>query len=193
MKIKQKKPSSEKGQSLLEFVIALFGYLVIVLMVVQVALGFGVANYIQYATFMSARAYLSGHVDANQKKQAAQTVLEGMVGSFTTIVKPADEESIQIGPSPRIVSPSDSKARKLNWEYGTRYRFKMKLYMFPLIGSALPGKGWVTLQSESLLGSEPSEIDCSTYMQNQGGNAKRMEWPAAEKRYLPIGGIDNGC
>ena len=138
-------------------------------MIVQVSLGFGVANFIQYATYMASRAYLSGARDKDAQKNAAKAVLETMLQKngadrYKNIAKASGEgepTGAMIGSSPQAVAPAGSSdARDKNWEQGVTYKFKMRLYMMPVL-KAGNGKGnEVELESQSWLGREPTRDEC---------------------------------
>ncbi len=147
-------------------------------MFVQVALSFGVANYIHYATFMAARAYLSSRQTISDQHQAARDVADRMLKNgdqarFRNIIKPATDGGgagdVSIG-GPRLVAAGSGDARDRNWEQGVTYAFKAKLYMMPVIRSNNPRHGnSITLESQSWLGREPSEEECGAYMAKKNG------------------------
>lgn len=151
------------GQSLVEFLLSLFGLLTILFMVVQISISFGVANYIQYAVFMASRAYLSGHSTTSEKSAAAEAVLEVMMrkNGKDWLKSFAEEENRFIGKSPRVQLQNNDRARDTAWEQGVSYKFRSKLYMLPILSAARRGKdSTVLLESESWLGSDPTEEEC---------------------------------
>ena len=158
------------GQSLLELVITLFAFFTIFFMYVQVSLSMGVANFIQYATFMAARSFVSGWQDQRRQTLAAEGVIERMLKSgggerFRGIIQ--DGEAA-IGPSPRA-RPSSPDARKTSWEQGVTYKFKIRFYMVPLIRGLSGDKAsQMELESQSWLGREPTEDECVTFMETTG-------------------------
>lgn len=108
-------------------------------MIVQIGISFGVANYIQYATFMSSRAYLSGWKNAAQQRRAAETVIDRMMTlggrpRFKAFAKPT-EDAVFIG-GLRVAAAGSSEARTRNWEQGMTYKFDARMHMIPLIRSS---------------------------------------------------------
>lgn len=170
-----------RGQSTVELLISLFAFITIFFMFVQVGLSFAVANYVQYATFMSARALLAGHRTLADQKMAAQTYLTKMLGAdgrrFGSIAQPDESGSgdfpgATIGPASRVklASPNDSSGapRDSAWEQGVSFRFKTKLYMAPMVPGVGRGEGSkVTLESQSWLGRDPSEQECVQQMSSR--------------------------
>lgn len=179
------------GQSLVEFVLTLFAFFTILFMYVQLALSFGVANYIQYMTFMAARAYLSSGDDQGVQTKAANAVITQMMSGGSGANGTRFDGIIQLngatpsGPyvgSGTGVTFKTGDARSTAWEQGVTYGFNVRLYMLPIIRSS--GKNAITLQSESWLGREPTAQECSQYMEVDGPNMKGVQ---AQFLY------DNGC
>ncbi|MBL7716033.1 MAG: pilus assembly protein, partial [Bdellovibrionales bacterium] len=69
-----KKRKGEEGQALIEFVLVLILLMGTVLFLLQLGLVFGWANYIQYATYLSSRAYVSAGKNKADQKERAGTV-----------------------------------------------------------------------------------------------------------------------
>lgn len=160
----------QSGQGTVEFILTLFAFFTVVFMYVQVALGIGVANYVQYATYMASRALLSGGADKATQVTAATSVLEIMLKSngrdkFPGIVKGSGDgaggiDGAFVGSTSRVILKRDG-ARDWAWEQGASYKFDVRMYMVPLVPGAKRGKAnKVTLQSESWLGRDPSEQEC---------------------------------
>jgi Flp pilus assembly protein TadG len=182
----------EGGQGTVEMVLTLFAFFTILFMYVQIALSFSVANYIQYATFMAARAFLSAHPSEGEQKRAAASVLDAMLrpgGSevFGSIAKPSegtgDIPGATIGATSRVELRATNSRRKA-WEQGVQYKFKTKLYMVPLIRPkpSKDGSG-LELISETYLGREPTADECVKYLK------KRQTDLGIQKPLI----FDNGC
>ncbi len=190
-KVDRKKQS---GQSIVEMLVTLFAFFTIAFMFVQVSMGFAVANYIQYATYMSARAFLSGHASRDKQIQAGRSVLEAMltnngVSRFRSVVEGSGEGLFPgafVGPKTERVELGGRRARSTAWEQGATYKFKMRMYMLPMISAAPRGNdAKVELTSESWLGREPSEAECI----DQLNARKARDLPTGASAYL----FDNGC
>lgn len=172
----------------MEFLLSLFGLLTILFMVVQTSISFGVANYIQYAVFMASRAYLSGHATAADKSASAEAVLEATLrkNGNDWLKSFAKEENRTIGKSPRVQLRNNDRARDTAWEQGVTYQFRSKLYMLPILSAARKGQdSTILLESQSWLGSDPTEEEC-------------LEVLKYRKTVSAIDGIpdfifDNGC
>lgn len=180
----------QSGQSLIELVLTMFAFFTIAFMYVQVGMGFAVANYFQYVTFMGARAYLSGGVEEAQQKKAALSLLEvtlrnGGKDRFASIAKAAgdggDLPGVFVGKTARVELGGES-ARRSSWEQGVTYSFKMRMHMLPLVKAAKRGEAAsIELKSESWLGRDPSEEECLANLRKR----KKADGPD------PL--FDNGC
>src|SRR5579872_2259405 len=69
----------QSGQSTIEFALTLVLLMAIILFFLQLTLIFGYGNYVHYATFMSARAYLSAGANQDDQSQRAKDVLYRML------------------------------------------------------------------------------------------------------------------
>ncbi|MEW6058284.1 MAG: hypothetical protein AB1540_16910 [Bdellovibrionota bacterium] len=172
MRIRLKRKNGQSGQSLIEMILTLFAFFTVAFMYVQVSLGLGVANYIQYATFMSARSLLSGHRTVRDQKTAAQSVIEATLkrqnsDRFASIARAVGEgdaagaeisTALDAGSRARL---RDQSSRRTAWEQGVSYKFNIRLYMMPLLPGAKRGAAnLVQLESESWLGRDPTEEEC---------------------------------
>lgn len=192
-----KKRGGQEGQVLLEFILALILLLGGTLFFVQFSLGMAWGNYIHYATFMSARAYLSGGPNRADQVARATDVLTSMVkkkdspdqdryGVIATGEEPLDGITGASGGGVKgmAVDPPgefDPLDRKSSWMEGVRYTFRTRMFFFGAdTGPSNSGGSGVTLTSESWLGREPSVEECMQYMRDHKGLAKEVV-------------IDNGC
>lgn len=165
----------EEGQATIEFTLVMILLIGFVFFYVQLALILGWSNYIQYATYLSARAYVSGGPDAGDQKERAEKVLNSMLkkgaGERVPFLARDDKGGAFVGKGPEF---SDTD-RDSSWLEGARYSFKSKVFLLPVGKSELPGEEkYLHLTSETWLGREPSEAEC--------------------RGQLPVGAvIDNGC
>ncbi len=171
----------QQGQAILEFILALvlfFGFLVFY---IQFAVSQAIANYIQYATFMSARAYQSASVQQSDQKSRAERVAGRMLGRgrsrFGSFVRSQGGE----GEIPGLeLDPGEGYSRTnfaTSWLEGVRYAFQIKV-SFPPLSNGRSGSS-IPLKSESWLGREASFQECLRDMEEIFGSPD----------YL----IDNGC
>ena len=166
---------NEWGQSTVEFALTLILLLAFVLFFFQLSLVFAWGNYVHYATFMSARAYLSSGLDESDQRDRARAVIvqmlkrsAGMSGidKFPTIAKGVGGSDV---PGFEVDSPAQYKPhdRSYSWMQGVRYTFKSKLFMIPFAGSKRGSLNSVTLTSESWLGREATSQECQQDMGRQ--------------------------
>jgi hypothetical protein len=169
--------SNRKGQSTVEFALTLIMLLAFLLFFFQLSMVFAFGNYVHYATFMSARAYLSSGSDIEDQKSRAREVIVRMlkksvgqagVDKFPSIARGiggGDPGGFQADP-PSQYNPTDLH---FSWMQGVRYTFRSKIFLIPL-GRARKKKqaendlNSITLTSESWLGREPTDAECRNDM-----------------------------
>lgn len=168
--------NSESGQSTVEFALTMILISGFMFLFFQLSLLMGFGSYIQYATFMAARAYLAAGPTADDQQERARTVIEQMLRSggqdrLPTIAK-GDGASGGGIPGLSFDAPQfNAKDRNFSWLQGIRYDFKGRVLLMPIgTGSATkPGAASLSLTSESYLGRETSAEACRAEMQNRGG------------------------
>jgi hypothetical protein len=177
----------ESGQSLIEFALSMFLVFGMLFFFIQLSLMLSWGNFVQYATFMSARAYLSGGTSPQDQDERARDVLRRMVkrgnvssdDRFPAIAKghEGDDDSVKgasIGGGPGFAETNYN----LSWMQGVRYTFRSRLFVLPIgrAGTRLsPETGQAILTSESWLGRDPTYRECLGAVQGLKGQ------------------IDNGC
>lgn len=179
--------SSESGQSLVEFALSILLVFGMLFFFIQLAFVLSWGNYVQYATFMSARAYLSAGPSRQNQEDRAMEVLSRMVKQGTIsnadrfpmiAVGEGGEDSIVKGASVGGGPGFDPTNYDLSWMQGVRYTFRSRLFVLPI---GKPGSvpaastGQAVFTSESWLGRDPAYRDCLSVMQQLKGQ------------------IDNGC
>jgi hypothetical protein len=173
--------NSESGQSLVEFALSIFLVFGLLFFFIQLALVLSWGNFVQYATFMSARAYLSGGANRIDQEDRARDVLRRMVkrgmisneDRFPGIARgvEGDDDTVKgasIGPGPDF-NPGNYD---LSWMQGVRYTFRSRLFVLP-VGrpgtTPSPSSGQVILTSESWLSRDPTYQECVSTMQTLRG------------------------
>jgi hypothetical protein len=172
---------NESGQSTVEFALTLILLLAFMLFYFQLSLVLSFGSYVQYATFMSARAYLSAGPSREDQATRARDVIVQMLkksagqsgmDKFPAIAKgfgQGDPAGFNVDP-PSQYNPT---VRDFSWMQGVRYTFKSKLFMLPLAGSGSAGRqekasmsalNGLVLTSESWLGREPPDDECRNDM-----------------------------
>ncbi|MBC7386612.1 MAG: pilus assembly protein [Cryobacterium sp.] len=178
---------SESGQSLIEFALSIVLVFGLLFFFIQLALILSWGNFVQYATFMSARAYLSAGPTRADQEDRAKLVLTRMVKRGTAsnddrfpmiaVGQGGEDDTVKgasIGGGPGF----DPGNYDLSWMQGVRYTFRSRLFVLPIgrPGSApTAAKGQAILTSESWLGRDPSYQECLSTMGQMKGQ------------------IDNGC
>lgn len=163
----------DTGQAMIEFVLTVFLLFALIFFFIQLSLVFSFGNYVQYATFMSARAYLSaGRTQEDQVERAqnviAQTVKAGIGRSgqdrFPSIAEGVGGEvprGAEIGRGQNF----NRDDLNLSWMQGVRYTFRSRIFLLPLgRGVSNPNAGFLTLTSESWLGRDPTTSECEAVM-----------------------------
>ena len=159
---------SEKGQSTVEFALTMVLLMAFVLFFLQLTLVFAWGSYVQYATFMAARAYLAaGESPVEQEDRATAVIVRMLKGGpqaagvdrlpfIARGVGGGQVSGMSIAPPGEF----QDGVRDLSWLQGVRYRFESRLFLLPLAGRSEGGVNSVTLESESWLGREPSSLEC---------------------------------
>jgi hypothetical protein len=177
---------SESGQSTVEFALTMILVSSFIFLFFQISMVMGVSSYVQYATFMAARAYLAAGPSADDQRTRARTVIQQMLKSsgnatqdrLSSIIK---GEGGNDGTVPGLSFDADQfKAtdRNYSWMRGIRYSFKGRVFLMPIGKGGTSQKNLPTLSltSETFLGKEPSTQECQAEMKNRGD-----------------GILDNGC
>ena len=171
--------NEQKGQSTVEFAMVLVLLMSFIFFFFQMAMVFSWGSFVQYATFMSARAYLSGSADVADQRSRAQEVIVKMlkkggqpnVDRLPFVAKADGGDDVKgatFGAGPQY----EERVRNFSWMQGVTYTFKSRLFMMPFGSKISPQLNVLKLRSESWLGVETSYNDCVRKVQ---------------------GIIDNGC
>jgi hypothetical protein len=163
------------GQSTIEFALVLIFLMSIIFFFLQMCFVFAYGNYVHYATFMAARAYLSAGPSIDDQEARATAVITKMLKrsggfgerfpSIAQGVASQDEATppgLSVKPPPQFVDGD----RNFSWLQGVRYTFKSRLFLLPF-GTSQGGSNStnsVTFSSESWLLRDPSTADCVNYM-----------------------------
>lgn len=171
----------KSGQSTIEFVLTFILVIAFILFFFQLSMIFAFGNYVHYATFMSARAYMAaGGTEEDQRSRAKDVIvrmLKKSLGQSGVDKFPHIARGVGGGDPGGLNMNRPGQFNKgdpdFSWMEGVRYTFQGKLFLIPLGGlnrvdsSPVPGQGpanTVTLTSESWLGREPAEDECRDTM-----------------------------
>lgn len=176
------------GQAVMEFVLGLMIVISFFFFFIKMSATFVVGNFIHYATFMSARAYMSSANTQGDQQANAEAVLQKMVGGrWKALIKPNAEAS---GSVPGGFVGAGNYATESpaldNWNQGATFSYSSKLSIYPW---SKEGQGIeLKLTSESWMPREQSVNEC---------NQTKAKVTAAIAQSGVIGSLvewdDNGC
>lgn len=174
---------NSSGQTTIEFILTFILLLSFLFFFLQLSMVMAFGNYVHYATFMAARAYLSSGIDTVDQTDRAKNVMvrmvkrsEGQSGTdkFPTIARGFGGD----GDVPGLALSAPGNYNQLNqdfsWLQGVRYTFRSKIFVLPLGGlgkaaAAVNGNpnqsaNLLELTSESWLGREQTSSECQKSM-----------------------------
>ncbi len=159
--LSKKNRNKKKGQGVIEFAFVSFIFLNLFLLTLNGILAFSVHQYISFATFMAARAYQASDSTVQDQSQNAQDTIKSYFNLPGIRKEMARIKSIEI--------PDGSRPTKHGYkvpEPGAQIRvvFEVPLFQFPL-GPASRDYGWITMESISYLGREPTVRECGTFFE----------------------------
>lgn len=171
--------NSESGQSTVEFVLTFILFISFTMFFFRLSLWLAYGSYVHYATFMSARAFMSSSDSLGDQKQRARYVIINMLKK--SIGEPETEKFPFIAKGVSGTDPSGFNAdspsnysstdNAYSWLQGVRYTFRSKLFILPLAGlkkssssGSANASNAITLTSESWLGRESSDEECRNDM-----------------------------
>lgn len=164
---------NERGQSTIEFALTVVLFISFILFFYQLSHIFAVGSYIQYATFMSARAFQSGGKNPADQTERAEKTFQAMMkrnskDRFKYAVTGAGGGNLA-GLSVGQGAQFDSANPAYSWMEGVRYTFRGKLFLMPLFGRGADQGAAVELTSESWLGREVTYDECVESITSMGG------------------------
>lgn len=176
----------EEGQSTIEFVLSSILAMGLVFFYVKLVLLFAYGNFVQYATFMSARALLSAGVSQDDQLNHAKNVLIRMVKKSES--QPEQDrfdfiaKAVTVGEGGETVPGALIGQGEIgqkgasgdpfsSWQVGVRYAYQARIFSSALVRwmGATESGGKVTLQSESWLGREASYNECKQQVEARKG------------------------
>jgi len=175
----------QEGQATVEFLLTSILIFGITFFFFQLSFIFAYGSFVHYATFMSARAYLSAGYDIDDQEERARSVIVTTLkkGVISPEVErwPAIARGVDMGDDPEGVKIGEHEKfvrddKDFSWLEGVRYTFKARLFIIPM--GLAPDANVIELTSETWLSRHPTEDDCRVYLEKEvGGRAE----------------IDNGC
>ena len=167
--------AKEGGQATIEFALVMIFFLSFFLFYVQLCLVFSWGSWIQYATFMSARAYLAAGPTEEDQRERAANYLTAMVKESSTqrnkdrmplVAKGVGEGDI----AGAFIGKAGTREQD-NWMEGVSYSFESRVFLIPFgrVGaSSNSSANRLRLKSESWLGRHPDASTCETVVTGKG-------------------------
>ena len=147
MKTWKRKNQNTGGQAAVEFLIVVVVVFFFLLFYLSFSITLIASDYVDYATFMAARTYKSGHVDSESQEEAARRVFNQYMAPLDTIIK---------SPKLNFTSAGERQTEGVSATYDVDLFYLPPLFVKD--GDKIPSR--LTLTSESLLGRDPSQIEC---------------------------------
>lgn len=170
---RRKSAKDQRGQSTIEFALTIVLFISFILFFYQLSHIFALGSYVQYATFMSARALESAGKNPQDQSDRAEKTFQSMMKRnskerFKYAVTGAgggNLAGLSVGPGPQY----DPQNRAYSWMEGVRYTFRGKLFLMPLFGRETDQGAGMQLTSESWLGRETTYDECVDAITQMGG------------------------
>ena len=179
MRYLSSKLKEKKGQSAIEFIVVVVVVFFFLLFYLSFSITLVASEYVDYATFMAARTFKSGNIDRDSQEDAARRV-------FNQYLKPLVESNVIR--SPKLTFSPNTVA---NQTEGVIADYQVDLFYLPPLfikdGSDQPSR--LSLSSQSLLGRDPSLIDCQNYFRS----FSRKIGLQIDDKFLINLMDDNGC
>lgn len=171
----KKTRQSQKGQSAIEFIVVVVVVLFFLLFFLSLSILLVVSEYVEYATFMSARTYKSMFSTKDVQQQNARIVFQSYMDKVQGIARNAQLTFVE-GDNPQSA--------------GVQATYNIDLFYLPPVFLPFGGPpSRINLKTETRLGRDPSYQDCFNYFSDF---AQRMGLNIDGTGYLRQMD-DNGC
>ncbi len=144
---------NQKGQSAIEFITVVVVVFFFLLFYLSFSITLVASEYVDYATFMAARTYKSGHIDVKSQQAAAQRVFKFYMDPLESIIR-----------NPRLRLPSGAT----NQTEGVKSNYEVDLFYLPPLFVKGGSPSRLQLSSETQMGRDPSLKDCQDFFINFG-------------------------
>lgn len=169
--------NNQRGQSAIEFIVVVVVVLFFLLFFLSLSILLVVSDYLEYATFMSARTYKSMFSSQEKQEENARIVFDSYANRVQGIARDINLEFLDGGEGG-------------NQAAGVKATYTIDLFYLPplFIPDGIPASG-ITLTTETRLGRDPSYADCFNYFRNF---TRRLGLNLEGTRYISLMD-DNGC
>lgn len=147
-----KKLKNKKGQTAVEFILICLVVFFFLLFFLSLAFVLVLSQYMDYATFMTARTYKAAHGDTGSQLAKAQQVFEAYVA-------PVRGSGLVRNISPLNITQANPTDRQ-NRSEGFRVTYDLNLFYLPPLFAKNKVDSVITLTSESFLGRDPNVDEC---------------------------------
>lgn len=212
--------SRQSGQTMIEFLLVVMVILTLLFGFLQLGWALAWGHYIQYATFMSARAYMSAHASRGEQLENASLVLRSMVKSrdgdkdlLGNIAPPltGDERDLKGGTEPvpggfigthPYAQSNNMGSRLFSWAEGVQYNFEFRLFFVPLakwvIGEGKQIKMGPRGEQNSITWNGRIGLASDSFLGREQSTAECKQYMSELSRTIPRGDgaefvYDNGC
>ncbi|MFM8268778.1 MAG: TadE/TadG family type IV pilus assembly protein [Pseudomonadota bacterium] len=157
MKIFEKLTKRE-GQTVVEFMIVSLVVFFFLFFLLSISFVLVLSQYVDYATFMSARTYKAAHGDAGSQVSKAQEVFEAYIAPVRAMGLVRNVSSLEF----TKINPGD----RPNLSEGVRVNYDVNLFYLPPLFAKNKVNSAITLTSESFLGRDPNFDECVDFFKN---------------------------
>lgn len=173
----KKRLGNQRGQSAIEFIVVVVVILFFLLFFLSMSILLVVSDYLEYATFMSARTYKSMFSSRNTQEQNARAVFNSYSSRVQGIARDIELEFLDGGDGGEQAA-------------GVKATYTVDLFYLPplFIPDGIPPSG-ITLTTETRLGRDAAYQDCFDYFRSW---SRRLGLNIEGTRFLSLMD-DNGC
>ena len=173
----KKQLRNRKGQSAIEFIVVVVVILFFLLFFLSLSILLVVSDYLEFATFMSARTYKSMFSSQDAQENNARQVFNSYASRVQGIARDINLEFLDGGDG----GPQAA---------GVRARYTIDLFYLPplFIPDGIPASG-ITLSTETRLGRDSSYQECNNYFRTW---SRRLGLNLEGTRLINLMD-DNGC
>ncbi|NDC23393.1 MAG: hypothetical protein EBZ49_04610 [Proteobacteria bacterium] len=153
-----KRLKNKKGQTAVEFIIICLVVFFFLVFFLSLAFVLVLSQYMDYATFMTARTYKAAHGDSGSQVSKAQAVFEAYVAPVRGSGLVRNISNLEF----TKINPGD----RANRSEGVRVSYDVNLFYLPPLFAKNKVDSVITLTSESFLGRDPNLDECMGFFKD---------------------------